>query len=296
VSARILEGAPVAQAILEEAKASVARLASKGVQPTLALVRVGEDPASIVYLRKKREACAAIGIRSVDLEYPAGIGQAALLETIGRLNADPATHGILVQFPLPAGFDQDAAVQAIDPDKDVDGFHPLNAGRLAAGLDGFIPATPLGVAILLKRSGIDLGGRLTVILGRSNVVGRPLANLLSRKHPGLNATVLLAHSASGDLSRYTKEADVVIAAMGRPGSVTGSMLKPGAVVVDVGINRVPDPTRSSGSRLVGDVDFESARLVAGAITPVPGGVGPLTVACLCRNTAAAAAGEWSEIG
>lgn len=293
MSARVLEGKPVAEEILAAATGAVRGLAGRGTVPTLALVRVGDDPASIVYLRKKREACAAVGIRSIDREFPADLPPADLFREIGRLNADAGVHGILVQFPLPPAFDPDAVQAAIHPDKDVDGLHPMNAGRLAAGLPGFIPCTPLGVTLLLRHAGVDLAGKLVVVLGRSNLVGRPLSQILSQKRAGLNATVLLAHSRSGDLGRYTRQADVLIAAMGRPRMIGGEMVKPGAVVVDVGINRVPDPTRSSGSRLVGDVDFDSAREVASLITPVPGGVGPLTVACLCRNTAAAAAGEWS---
>lgn len=295
MSARLLEGAPVAEDILRGVKTRVSELRQAGVRPTLALIRVGDDPASIVYLRKKREASQQVGIQSIDMEFPAAFGQKVLQETIAKLNADPHVHGVLVQFPLPAGYDQDAVAAAISPDKDVDGFHPLNAGRLATGLPGFIPCTPLGVAILLRTAGVDLTGKLAVVLGRSNVVGRPLANLLSLKRPGLNATVLVAHSASGDLSRYTRQADVLIAAIGRARMVTGEMLKPGALVIDVGINRIDDPTRKSGSRLVGDVDFDSAKEVAGMITPVPGGVGLLTVACLLRNTAAAAAGESSSL-
>jgi methylenetetrahydrofolate dehydrogenase (NADP+) / methenyltetrahydrofolate cyclohydrolase len=293
MSAELLEGKPVADAILADTARRVKGLAGRGILPTLALVRVGDDPASIVYLRKKREACAAVGIRSIDREFPAELPPAVFLGEIARLNADPDVNGILVQFPLPAGFQADAAVAAIHPDKDVDGLHPTNAGRVASGLPGFVPCTPLGVTLLLREAGVDLAGKLVVVLGRSNLVGRPLSQLLSQKRPGMNATVLLAHSQSGDLSRYTRQADVLIVAMGRPRMIGGDLLKAGAVVVDVGINRVPDPSRKSGTRLVGDVDFESAREVASLITPVPGGVGPLTVACLCRNTAAAAAGEWS---
>jgi methylenetetrahydrofolate dehydrogenase (NADP+)/methenyltetrahydrofolate cyclohydrolase len=295
MTATLLQGGPVAEAILAETAARVAGLKTRGIEPALALVRVGEDPASIVYVRKKREACAAAGIRSIDLEFPADIGRGRLLETIYRLNADQAVHGILVQFPLPKDLDQDEVVNTISPAKDVDGFHPLNAGRLALGLPGFVPCTPLGVVLLLRHAGVNLDGKFVVVIGRSNIVGRPLANLLSLKRLGLNATVLLAHASTVDLPRFTREADVVIAAVGRPRTVTGEMLKPGAVVIDVGINRIDDPTRKSGSRLVGDVDFDSASKVAGMITPVPGGVGPLTVACLCRNAAAAAAGEWSRL-
>jgi methylenetetrahydrofolate dehydrogenase (NADP+)/methenyltetrahydrofolate cyclohydrolase len=295
MAASILKGKPLADLILAETAKRVSSLKDSGVEPALALVRVGDDPASQVYLRKKREACISVGIRSVDLVYPGDSKPLEILAAIRKLNRDASIHGILVQFPFPKQLSQDDVISEIDPLKDVDGFHPLNAGRLASGLPAFIPCTPLGVALLLRHHGVDLAGKLVVIAGRSTIVGRPLATLLSRKAPGLDATVLLAHSRSGDLGRYTRQADVVVAAMGRPGVIRGEMLKPGAVVIDVGINRVPDPDLRGGARLVGDVDFESAKDVASMLTPVPGGVGPLTVACLCRNAAAAAAGRLSEI-
>jgi methylenetetrahydrofolate dehydrogenase (NADP+)/methenyltetrahydrofolate cyclohydrolase len=293
VAAKLLTGAPVVEELIAETAAEVARLSARGLTPTLALVRVGEDPASIVYLRKKAETAARAGIRSIDRIFPADTPEAELLEALAELNADAGVHGILVQFPLPKPLDEGRVVAALNPDKDVDGFHPLSAGRLAAGLPGFVPCTPLGIVRLLRHNDIDLAGQHVVIVGRSHIVGRPLANLLSQKRPGLNATVTLAHAASGPLERYIRDADVVVAAVGRPNTVTGTMLKPGAVVIDVGINRVADPSKKSGHRLVGDVDFDSCLEIASAITPVPGGVGPLTVACLCRNTAAAAAGEGS---
>jgi methylenetetrahydrofolate dehydrogenase (NADP+)/methenyltetrahydrofolate cyclohydrolase len=293
MAAKLLTGAPVVEELIAETAAEVQRLGARGITPTLALVRVGEDPASIVYLRKKAETAARAGIRSIDRIFPADTPEAELLAAIAALNADAGVHGILVQFPLPKPLDEGRVVAALNPDKDVDGFHPLSAGRLASGLPGFVPCTPLGIVRLLRHNDIDLSGKHVVIIGRSNIVGRPLANLLSQKRPGLNATVTLAHAASGPLERYTRDADVVVAAVGRPNTVTGAMLKPGAVVVDVGINRVADPSKKSGHRLVGDVDFDSCLPVASAITPVPGGVGPLTVACLCRNTAAAAAGQGS---
>jgi methylenetetrahydrofolate dehydrogenase (NADP+)/methenyltetrahydrofolate cyclohydrolase len=293
MAAKLLTGAPVVEELIAETAAEVQRLGVRGITPTLALVRVGEDPASIVYLRKKAETAARAGIRSIDRIFPANTPEAELLAAIVELNTDAGVHGILVQFPLPKPLDEGRVVAALNPDKDVDGFHPLSAGRLASGLPGFVPCTPLGIVRLLRHNDIDLSGKHVVIIGRSNIVGRPLANLLSQKRPGLNATVTLAHAASGPLERYTSDADVVVAAVGRPNTVTGAMLKPGAVVVDVGINRVADPSKKSGHRLVGDVDFDSCLPVASAITPVPGGVGPLTVACLCRNTAAAAAGQGS---
>ena len=295
MSAQLLEGAPVAEALLLESTAEVERLRSFGITPTLALIRVGEDPASRVYLGKKAAACARVGIASVDQVFEADITERMLLDALAELNKDRAVHGILVQLPLPAHLSESVVIRAIDPDKDVDGFHPLNAGRLMSGLPGFVPCTPFGIVRMLRHAGLDLAGKHAVVVGRSNIVGRPLANLLSRKQAGLNATVTLAHAQSGDLSRYTRNADLVVAAVGRPNTITGEMLKPGAIVIDVGINRIQDPTRASGHRLVGDVDFQSAREVAGWITPVPGGVGPLTVAALCRNTVAAAAGEGSPL-
>lgn len=295
MSAQLLEGAPVADALLAETTTEIERLRSFGISPTLALIRVGEDPASLVYLAKKAAACARVGIASIDRVFPADMTERALLEALAELNNDRAVHGILVQLPLPPHLSESVVIRAIEPDKDVDGFHPLNAGRLMAGLPGFVPCTPFGIVRMLRHAGLDLAGLHAVVIGRSNIVGRPLANLLSRKQPGLNATVTLAHAQSGELSRYTRNADLVVAAVGRPNTVTGDMLKPGAIVIDVGINRIKDPTRASGHRLVGDVDFGSASTVAGWITPVPGGVGPLTVAALCRNTAAAAAGEGSPL-
>jgi methylenetetrahydrofolate dehydrogenase (NADP+)/methenyltetrahydrofolate cyclohydrolase len=293
VSAQLLPGAPVAEALLAETASEVERLRSFGIAPALALVRVGDDPASVVYLRRKAEACAKVGIASIDRVFDEDTSERTVLEAIEELNADRAVHGILVQLPLPAHLSEALVLRCVDPDKDVDGFHPLNAGRLVAGLPGFVPCTPFGIIRMIRHAGIDLAGKHAVVIGRSNIVGRPLANLLSRKAPGLNATVTLAHAASGDLARYLRDADLVVAAVGRPGTITGAMLKPGAVVIDVGINRVADASRASGHRLVGDVDFASASTVAGMITPVPGGVGPLTVAALCRNTVAAAAGEGS---
>lgn len=295
MSAQLLEGAPVAEALLSESTTEVERLRSFGITPTLALIRVGEDPASRVYLGKKAAACARVGISSIDRVFDSDTSERTILDALAEMNGDPSIHGILVQLPLPPHLSESVVIRAIDPDKDVDGFHPLNAGRLMSGLPGFVPCTPFGIVRMLRHAGLDLAGKHAVVVGRSNIVGRPLANLLSRKQAGLNATVTLAHAQSGDLSRYTRTADLVVAAVGRPNTITGEMLKPGAIVIDVGINRIKDPTRTSGHRLVGDVDFQSAREVAGWITPVPGGVGPLTVAALCRNTVAAAAGEGSPL-
>lgn len=293
MGAERLAGGPLADMVLAECAERTRALTARGIVPTLALVRVGEDPASVVYLRKKRDACAAVGIRSLNFEYPADLPLDRLERELAALNADASVHGILVQFPLPPGLSETRAIMAVSPDKDVDGFHPLNAGRLVSGLPGFIPCTPLGVHHLLRWAGIATAGRHVVIVGRSQIVGRPLANLLSRK--GTDATVTLCHSRSTDLPALTRQADILIAALGRPRAISGEMIRPGAVVIDVGINRIADSSAPRGQRLVGDVDAATVEPVAGRLTPVPGGVGPLTVAFLCRNTVAAAAGEWSPI-
>ncbi|HEX7878237.1 MAG TPA: tetrahydrofolate dehydrogenase/cyclohydrolase catalytic domain-containing protein, partial [Candidatus Eisenbacteria bacterium] len=219
MSATLLPGAPVAEALLAETALEVERLRSFGITPALALVRVGDDPASVVYLRRKAEACAKVGIASIDRVFDAETSERTVLEAIEELNADRAVHGILVQLPLPTHLSEALILRAVDPDKDVDGFHPLNAGRLVAGLPGFVPCTPFGIIRMIRHAGIDLAGKHAVVVGRSNIVGRPMANLLSRKAPGLNATVTLAHAASGDLARYLRDADLVVAAVGRPGTV-----------------------------------------------------------------------------
>ncbi|RMI01014.1 MAG: bifunctional 5,10-methylene-tetrahydrofolate dehydrogenase/5,10-methylene-tetrahydrofolate cyclohydrolase, partial [Calditrichaeota bacterium] len=244
---------------------------------------VGEDPASRVYVRNKARACEQVGIHSLTRHLPEDIPQAHLLEEIHRLNEDPRFHGILVQLPLPSHIDAQAVIEAIDPRKDVDCFHPYNVGRLMIGMPLFQPATPAGILELLRRYDISCAGKHAVILGRSNIVGKPLANLLVQKHPSANAVVTVVHSAAGDVARFTREADILVAAIGRAEFVTAEMVKPGAVVIDVGINRVDAPTEK-GYRLVGDVAFEQVAAVASAITPVPGGVGPMTIAMLLKNT------------
>jgi methylenetetrahydrofolate dehydrogenase (NADP+) / methenyltetrahydrofolate cyclohydrolase len=289
MSARILDGAALGRAIRQEVAAEVARLKSAGVTPGLAVVLVGADPASQVYVRNKGRACEEAGMHSVTITMSPETSQAELLATIDRLNADPAIHGMLVQLPLPKHIDADTVLRRIDPAKDVDGFHPVNVGKLVIGdPTGFRPATPYGVQQILLRSGIETKGAHAVIIGRSTIVGKPMANLLIQTGPGGDATVTVCHSKSRDLPGIARSADILIVAIGKPEFVTADMVKPGAVVVDVGINRKEDATQPRGYRLVGDVAFGPVSEIAGAITPVPGGVGPMTIAMLLRNTLQAA--------
>ena len=270
MSATLIDGKAHAQALRDKVGAAVARLSRT---PGLAVVLVGEDPASAVYVRAKGKACREAGMASFEHRLPADTTQGALLAVVRQLNADPEVDGILVQLPLPPQINADAVIAAIDPDKDVDGFHPVNAGRLASGLPGFVPCTPLGCLMLLQDTRGDLSGLEAVVVGRSNIVGKPMAQLLL----GANATVTIAHSRSRDLPALCRRADIVVAAVGRPEMIRGDWVKPGATVIDVGINRVE-------GKLVGDVAFDEVAVHAGAITPVPGGVGPMTIACLLRNT------------
>jgi methylenetetrahydrofolate dehydrogenase (NADP+)/methenyltetrahydrofolate cyclohydrolase len=278
---RRLSGKATSRKIRERIAQALARRPAGSPPPALALIRVGEDPASTVYVRNKEKACAEVGIRSLVHEVGAGARQDEILRLIGRLNADPEIDGILVQLPVPHPLDPATLQEAVDPAKDVDGLHPVNAGRLALGRPFLIPCTPLGILVLLQDNGIAVAGRRAVVVGRSAIVGRPMAALLSRK--GQDATVTLAHSRTPDLGSVTRQADLLIAALGRPEFITGSMVRPGAVVVDVGIHRVRD-REGGGDRLVGDVDAASVAKVAAALSPVPGGVGPMTVAMLLANT------------
>ena len=287
--ARLLDGKKTAEQIREELKGSVQTLVRSGCRPHLALICVGEDPASQVYLRAKSKACEELGVTSTLHRFPDDIERTRLEGAIRDLNEDAGVHGVLLQLPIPPHLPEDEMIASIDPKKDVDGFHPLNAGLLASGMPRFIPCTPLGVVTLLRRHSVTIAGRHAVVLGRSLIVGRPLANLLSLKSKNLNATVTLCHSRTAGLADHTRRADILIAAMGSPSAVTGAMVKPGAAVVDVGVNRVPDPSRPSGYRLAGDVAFEEVSEIADWITPVPGGVGPMTVAMLIANTVKAAA-------
>lgn len=279
MAARILDGKALAQTIRGEVAAQVARLRDRSARvPGLAVVLVGGVAASQVYVRNKENACKAAGMRGEVVRLPADVAESALLATLDALNADPEVHGILVQLPLPPQVDERRVIEAIDPRKDVDGFHPENAGLLAIGRPRFVPCTPLGIRELLVASGVETKGAHAVILGRSQIVGKSMALLLLQKGPGGDATVTVCHSASRGVEAITRQADILIAAIGRPESVQGDAIKPGAVVIDVGINR-----RADGS-LCGDVDFAGAAEVASWITPVPGGVGPMTVALLLRNT------------
>lgn len=283
----IIDGAGVAKRLRAGIAERTAQLVARGVTPGLSVVLVGEDPASAVYVRNKEAASREAGMAGETIRLPATTTQAELLRVVDRLNADPAVHGILVQMPLPAPLDPDAVIHRIDPRKDVDGFHPINVGKVLIGdRTGFAPCTPAGVMHLLAEYGVELRGAHVVVIGRSNIVGKPMAALLVQ--PGVDATVTVCHSRTRDLAHHVRQADIVIAAVGRARLVTADMVKPGAVVVDVGMNRIADPSTKSGTRLVGDVDFEGVREVASLITPVPGGVGPMTIAMLLHNTLVAA--------
>lgn len=289
MSAKIISGKEIARQIREELHEQVARLAEEGLVPGLATVLVGEDPASRLYVGMKNKAAAVAGIHSRQLTLSDETSEAELLALVDELNADPEIHGILVQLPLPKQIDEAKVLLAVDPAKDVDGFHPVNVGRLATGdPEVLAPCTPRGVIEMLLRSGADPSGKHVVVVGRSNIVGKPMAFLLLRRAPGGNATVTVAHSRTADLGAVTRTADILVVAVGWAGLVTGEMIKPGAVVIDVGTNRVDDPTRERGYKVVGDVEFDSAKEVASAITPVPGGVGPMTIAMLLANTVEAA--------
>ena len=288
--ARIIDGKAISDQIRSEIAVETAALKQRGIIPGLGFILVGENPASKSYVRAKGKACEKVGFYSLTKELPKETTQAELMDGVNRFNRDPAIHGFLVQLPLPGHLDETAVIEAISPGKDVDCFHPYNVGSLAAGKDVFAPCTPAGVVELLLRTGFNPAGRHVVILGRSSIVGRPLATLLSRKGRGGNATVTICHSQTPDLPYFIRQADFLIAAIGRAEMVRGDMLKPGAVVIDVGINRVEDPSMPGDKkyRLVGDVHFASACEVAQAITPVPGGVGPMTIAMLLKNTLTAA--------
>ncbi|MBR3221573.1 MAG: bifunctional methylenetetrahydrofolate dehydrogenase/methenyltetrahydrofolate cyclohydrolase FolD [Kiritimatiellae bacterium] len=281
--AKVIDGKLLAARLRGEIADGVAALkAERGVTPALAVILVGENPASVSYVTAKERACAEAGIASREIRLPASAAEEELLSHVAALNADPAIHGILVQLPLPKGFDEKKVIDAISPEKDVDGFTPVNVGRMLIGERCFLPCTPHGILKLIEFAGVDVRGRHAVVIGRSNIVGKPVAALLARK--GTDATVTLCHTGTPDIAAFTRQADVVVVAAGRPGTLTGDMLKPGAVVIDVGVNRIPDATRPKGFRLVGDADFDSCAAVASAITPVPGGVGPMTITMLLWNT------------
>jgi methylenetetrahydrofolate dehydrogenase (NADP+)/methenyltetrahydrofolate cyclohydrolase len=288
MSAKIINGKEISSQIMEELKPRIAKLIEKGIYPGLTVIILGQNPASMSYVKSKGKACERLGMRSETIMLAESTTQSDLLTVISKLNVDTKVHGILVQLPLPKHIDEDAVLEAINPEKDVDGFSPINMGRLLAGRNCFKPCTPNGVMELLARNGIDPAGKHAVIIGRSNIVGKPMAALLVQKAKGANATVTICHSHTKKMESITKKADILVAAIGSPGFVKASMVKKGAVVIDVGINRVEDASFEKGYKLVGDVDFESVKEVAKAITPVPGGVGPMTIALLMLNTVQAA--------
>jgi methylenetetrahydrofolate dehydrogenase (NADP+)/methenyltetrahydrofolate cyclohydrolase len=287
--ARLINGAELAKKIRAEVAADVAALRGKGVVPGLTVVLVGEDPASAVYVGAKEKASREAGMAGETIRLAASTSQAQLLALVEQLNQDERVHGILVQMPLPRQIDPDTVIRHIRPDKDVDGFHPVNVGKLLIGhTDGFAPCTPAGVQRMLIEHGVETKGADVVVIGRSTIVGKPMAALMMQSGAGADATVTVCHSRTRDLASHTRRADILIVAAGRARMVTADMVKPGAVVIDVGMNRIADATTKSGTRLVGDVDFDSVRQVASLITPVPGGVGPMTIAMLLRNTVRAA--------
>jgi methylenetetrahydrofolate dehydrogenase (NADP+)/methenyltetrahydrofolate cyclohydrolase len=286
MAARIIDGKQIAEDIRRELASRIAALKARGVTPGLAVILIGEDPASVSYVTGKERSCLELGIASLGQHLPADASEEAVIALVRRLNADPAVHGILVQIPMPDHLDERRVINAIDPDKDMDGLTAANAGRLLLDEPGILPCTPAGVLELLRRSGVRTKGASVVVVGRSNLVGRPLANLLSRK--SANATVTLCHTGTADLAGRCREADILVSCVGAPGLITADMIKPGACVIDVGMTRVDDAAKKKGYRLAGDVDYEAASQVAGWITPVPGGVGPMTVIMLLSNTVTAA--------
>ncbi|HEX9219586.1 MAG TPA: tetrahydrofolate dehydrogenase/cyclohydrolase catalytic domain-containing protein [Gemmatimonadaceae bacterium] len=287
--AELIDGRPIAKKIRADVVERANKLAQQGLRPGLAVVMVGDDKASAVYTSAKAKAAEEAGMYSLNVRLPVDTTQADLLSRVDALNSDPKIHGILVQMPLPKQIDPDTVIRRIDPKKDVDGFHPVNVGKMLIGeRDGFIPCTPAGIQVLLKESGVKTPGKDCVIIGRSNIVGKPMAALMMQDKENANCTVTVCHRHTVDLKAHTRAADILIVAAGRPRIVTADMVKPGAVVIDVGTNRVNDASTKSGTRLQGDVDFESVREVASKITPVPGGVGPMTIAMLMANTVRAA--------
>ncbi len=285
MSAQIIDGKQIAADMRAEMKTEITRMKDEhGLEPGLAVVLVGEDPASQVYVRMKKKACDELGVASFEYKLSAATPEQELLDLVDTLNADDRVHGILVQLPLPGHIDENKVLIAILPEKDVDGFHPVNVGKMLIGEPGFLPCTPHGVQVLLQRAGCDPAGKHVVVVGRSNIVGKPVAAILMQKKDGANATVTVCHSRTKDLAAVTRQGDILIAAIGRPAMITADMVKPGAAVIDVGVNRVDDPNAKRGYRLVGDVDFDAVKEVAGYITPVPGGVGPMTITMLMANT------------
>ncbi|WP_147634025.1 bifunctional methylenetetrahydrofolate dehydrogenase/methenyltetrahydrofolate cyclohydrolase FolD [Treponema pectinovorum] len=286
MSAQVIDGKQIALQVRQGVAEKVADLKAKGITPCLAVVLVGENPASVSYVTGKRKALAEAGMKDRSEVLPENTSEEELLALIDKLNDDPSIHGILVQLPLPKHIDEDKVITKIDPKKDVDGFHPVNVGNLVIGKKAFLPCTPHGIIVLLKEIGIETSGKHALVIGRSNIVGKPVSLLLSRKD--INCTVTMCHTGTKNLKELTLQADIIVAASGHPHTVTGDMVKDGAVVIDVGVNRIPDSTKKSGFRLIGDTDFEQIKEKASFITPVPGGVGPMTIAMLMYNTLEAA--------
>ena len=284
MAAEIIDGKKTAETMREELKQEVGRLKKEGIVPGLGVILVGEDAPSQSYVTAKERTCEELGIYSDDNRLSENTTQKDLIALVNRMNEDAKINGILVQLPLPKHLDESEVLLAINPDKDVDGFHPTNIGKMVAGQKAFLPCTPHGVIQLLQRSGVAIEGAEVVIVGRSNIVGKPLANMLIQKAPGANATVTVCHTRTKDLASHTRRADIVVAAAGRPKTITADMVKDGVVVIDVGVNRVEDATKKRGYRLVGDVDFDAVKEKASLITPVPGGVGPMTITMLMHNT------------
>lgn len=287
-TAIVLDGVQTAAAYREKISAEVGELAKKGITPGLAVVLIGDNPASASYVKGKQQACEEIGIRTFDFKFPASMSEGELLGLIKKLNGDTAVHGILVQLPLPAHISEQKVIEAILPEKDVDGFHPVNVGRMLLGQECFLPCTPNGIIKMLEHWGLKTQGKHVVVCGRSAIVGKPVANMLLQKGPFADATVTICHSKTPNLAAHTLQADILIAAMGQAEFIRGDMIKQGAVVIDVGVNRIPDETKKSGFRLVGDVRFNEAMEKASYVTPVPKGVGPMTITMLLANTALSA--------
>ena len=282
MSAVIIDGKQIAQDLRSQVAGKVSELKKKEIMPCLAVILVGQNPASVSYVTGKRKALAEVGMLDRSIELPEDISQETLLKEIDKLNKAPDVHGILVQLPLPKTIDEDKIIMAIDPSKDVDGFHPVNVGNLMIGRPGFLPCTPHGIIYLLQKMGIETSGKHAVVIGRSNIVGKPVSILLARKE--VNATVTICHTGTKNMAEITKEADILVVASGHPHTLTKDMVKEGAVIIDVGVNRIPDSSKKSGFRLIGDCDFDDLKESASYITPVPGGVGPMTIAMLMQNT------------
>ena len=282
MSAVIIDGKQIAADVRAQVAAKVSELKEKGIVPCLAVILVGENPASVSYVTGKRKALAEVGMTDRSIQLPETTSEADLLKLIAELNADSSVHGILVQLPLPKHIDEDKVIMAIDPSKDVDGFHPVSVGNLMIGRPGFLPCTPHGIIVLLKKMGIETSGKHAVVIGRSNIVGKPVSILLARKD--VNCTVTMCHTGTKDMGAITRQADIIVVASGHPHTLTADMVKDGAVIIDVGVNRIPDSSKKSGFRLIGDCDFDDLVEKASYITPVPGGVGPMTIAMLMQNT------------